>query len=402
MSKMSRMATIATMATLVVVVLAGGVASATTLRADSGPGLAPHHGNRHHLAPPAVFGVVASVNGTATAGTCGAAGSAGAFVVSGPRGAATTVDVSTTTAFVEQGVSAPTFADVCVGDRTGAFGTDPGATFTARVVFVAPSPTPTPRFVSGMVASVNGTSATGACGTAGSAGSFVLDAFHAKTITVDVTSTTTFAEPGVASPTFADVCVGERVGASGIITSGTMAATSVFITPPPAPKPHAVFGTVASVNGIDTSGACGTAGSTGAFVLTAFHKTGVTVDVSTTTTFSEHGVASPTFADACVGERVGAFGIVTSGTMAATGVFITPQPRSPPADLHPSFVGPKASPKVSGPKFTVESSTPPEHNRVNHDGVSPGSSAAWSQHSNHGTSHGTDQNWGQGSGYHSH
>ncbi len=402
MSKMSRMATIATMATLVVVVLAGGVASATTMRADSGPGLAPHHGHRHHPAPPAVFGVVASVNGTATAGTCGAAGSAGTFVVSGPRGAATTVEVSTTTAFVEQGVSAPTFADVCVGDRTGAFGTDPGGTFTATVVFVAPPPTPRPRFVSGTVASVNGTSASGACGTAGSAGSFVLDAFHGTTITVDVTSTTSFAEPGVAGPTFADVCVGERAGAVGIVTSGTMAATSVFITPPSAPKPHAVFGTVASVNGIDTSGACGTTGSAGAFVLSAFHGTAVTVDVSTITTFFEHGVASPTFADVCVGGHVGAFGIITSGTMAATGVFITPQPTSPPVDPHPSFVGPKVSPKVSGPKFMEESSTPPEHTRVNHDGFSPGSSAAWSQHSNDGTSHGTGQSWGQGSGYHAH
>ena len=61
MSKMSRMATVATMATLVVVVLAGGVASATTLRAASGhAAVESHRGHRHH---PVASGAVAIVFG---------------------------------------------------------------------------------------------------------------------------------------------------------------------------------------------------------------------------------------------------------------------------------------------------------------------------------------------------
>ncbi len=215
MSKMSRMATVATTATLIVVVLVGDVASATTLRAPSEhAAVEPHRGHWHHPAPPAVFGVVASVNGTDTARTCGTAGSAGAFVVTGPRDTSTTVDVTTTTAFVEQGVNAPTFADVCVGDRTGSFGTVSSGTFTATVVFVASPPPPKPRFISGAVASVNGTETAGTCGTAGTNGAFVLDAFHGTTVTVDVSTTTTFSEPGVSAPTFADVAPPGLLGPS--------------------------------------------------------------------------------------------------------------------------------------------------------------------------------------------
>jgi hypothetical protein len=309
MSKMSRMATVATMATLVVVVLAGGVASATTLRAASGhAAVESHRGHRHHPSPPAVFGVVASVNGTDAAGMCGTAGSAGAFVVSGPRGTSSTVDVSTTTAFVEQGVSAPTFADVCVGDRTGSIGTVSSGTFTATVVFVAPPPPPEPRFVSG---------------------------------------------------------------------------------------------TVTSVNGTDTAGTCGTAGSTGSFVLNALHTTAVTVDVSTTTTFSEHGVTSPTFANVCVGEHVGAVGIVTSGTMTANAVFITSQPTSTSADHQPFFGDPKISSKSSGPKYTDEVTPPAEHKPSSPGGFEPGTSPGWSQHSNHVTNHSSGQSWSRGSGHRS-
>ena len=60
--------------------------------------------------------------------------------------------------------------------------------------------------------------------------------------------------------------------------------------------------------------------------------------------------------------------------MAATGVFITPQPTSASVDHHPSFGDPKASPKVSGPEYTVEVTTPPEHGPISHGGFSPGSS----------------------------
>jgi hypothetical protein len=52
--------------------------------------------------------------------------------------------------------------------------------------------------------------------------------------------------------------------------------------------PGALFGTVSAVNGTTTTGTCGVAGSAGNFTLTRKAKTD-TVDVSTTTPFSDRG-----------------------------------------------------------------------------------------------------------------
>ncbi len=133
-------------------------------------------------------------------------------------------------------------------------------------------------------------------------------------------------------------------------------------------------------------------------MLDAFHGTTVTVDVSTTTTFSGPGVSAPTFANVCVGERVSAVGIITSGTMAATNVFITPQPTSTSPDHHPFFGEPKTSSKTSGPKYTDEVTTPAGYNPSNNSGFDPGTSSGWSQHSNGGAIHGSGQSWNHGSG----
>jgi hypothetical protein len=139
------MAKIATLATLAVVLLSGGAASATTLRASGGLSTGSgHHGRHHRDAPTGVFGTVASVNGTSTAGTCGVAAAAGAFTVNGFPSTTFTVDVSTTTTFSEHGVNAPTFANVCVGEKLGAFGLISSGTVSATSVFVVPSPPMTP------------------------------------------------------------------------------------------------------------------------------------------------------------------------------------------------------------------------------------------------------------------
>jgi hypothetical protein len=288
---------------------------------------------------PVVFGTVAAVNGVSTAGTCGAADTAGAFTLDAAHSTTDTVDVSTTTTFAEHGVTMPTFANVCVGSKVAAVGADASSTVAATSVFINPPPTPKPHAVFGTVAAVNGTGTAGTCGAADTAGAFTLDADHATTDTVDVSTTTTFVEHGVATPTFATVCVGDKVGALGIDSSGTVTATSVFVTLP------VTFGTVASVNGVNTAGTCGAADAAGTFTLDAAHATTDTVNVSTTTTFVEHGVTSPTFANVCVGDKVGAIGAISSNTVTATTVFITP-PSTPKA--HGFFGGHKDS--TPGPK----------------------------------------------------
>ena len=71
----------------------------------------------------------------------------------------------------------------------------------------------------------------GAGGTVASVGtsSFTLTDRHSTTVIVDLSSTTTFEEPGNTSPSSADVKVGDRVFAVGTEASGTVTATKVFI-----------------------------------------------------------------------------------------------------------------------------------------------------------------------------
>ena len=52
-------------------------------------------------------------------------------------------------------------------------------------------------------------------------------------MTVDVGSTTTYFDPGVSSPTLADVKVGEHVAVFGTESRGTVTATQVAIGNPP-------------------------------------------------------------------------------------------------------------------------------------------------------------------------
>ena len=92
--------------------------------------------------------------------------------------------------------------------------------------------------------------------------------------------------------------------------------------------PGALFGTVGAVNGTTTPGTCGVAGSAGSFTLS--HKTTTdTVDVGTTTRFSDRGDPSPSFADVCVGDPAGAIGTLSGTTLTASIVFV-PTPKPPP------------------------------------------------------------------------
>ncbi len=250
--------------------------------------------------PQHVSGTVASVNGSSTTGTCGTAGTSGDFTVTS-HATTYTVDVgASSTTFREKGVSTPSFAIVCTGDKvraTGAISSD--NVVTATEVTVIP---PRPQHVSGTVASVNGSSTTGTCGTAGTSGDFTVTS-HATTYTVDVgASSTTFREKGVSTPSFAIVCTGDKVRATGAISSdNVVTATEVTVIPP---RPQHVSGTVASVNGSSTTGTCGTAGTSGDFTVTS-HATTYTVDVgASSTTFREKGVSTPSFAIVCTGDKV--------------------------------------------------------------------------------------------------
>ncbi len=283
------------------------------------------------IATSGAFGTVASVNGSSTPGTCGTSAAAGSFVVTGRGGQMVTVQVSASTTFVQPGTPAASFADVCVGDLAGAVGTSSAGTLTATRVFVEPAEAPRPPFPSsgaiGLVTSVNGSSTPGTCGTSAAAGSFVVTGRGGQMVTVQVSASTTFVQPGTPAASFADVCVGSLAAAFGTTSQGALSATRVFVarSAPGSPsRPRGAFGTVASVNGSSTPGTCGTSAAAGSFVVTGRGGQMVTVQVSASTTFVQPETPAASFADVCVGSLAAAFGTTSQGALSATRVFVAP------------------------------------------------------------------------------
>jgi hypothetical protein len=185
--------------------------------------------------PSSVFGTVATVNGS-TSPPCGSPNTSGTFTITAWQSTSTvTVNVSTTTDFVEPRATPPvTFGNVCVGDLVGALGTESSGGIDATKVFVAPPPAPPPGNVFGTVQTVNG-STSPPCGSSDTSGDFTVTTWQStSTVTVDVSTTTNYYEPGATPPfTFSNVCVGDLVGALGTESSGGIDATKVFVAPPP-------------------------------------------------------------------------------------------------------------------------------------------------------------------------
>jgi hypothetical protein len=217
-------------------------------------------------------------------------------------------------------VRAPTFATVCVGDKVRALGSISNDVMTATEVVVTP---PRPQSVSGTVASVDGATAAGRCGTAHSAGEFTVTS-GSTTSTVTVATTTTFKEHGVRAPTFAMVCVGDKVRAVGSISNDVVTATQVTVSPP---RSRSVSGTVVSVGGTSS---CGRSGMAGDFTVRSGSTT-YTVDVGNLSTiFKEHGISAPSFSSVCAGDKVKARGTISNDkTMTASDVLVI-RPTSAP------------------------------------------------------------------------
>ncbi|MGH9017860.1 MAG: hypothetical protein ACRDY1_08960 [Acidimicrobiales bacterium] len=303
----------------------GGTASASTTFDPPGHGPGPAHIHDDADITPGTIGDVTSVNGTGTIGTCGTAGSSGALTVSGWNRRIDTVTVTPSTTFVEPGTTTPSSADGCVGDVIGAVGTVSGSTVTTAKVYVFPPRTPpTPRGTFGPVTAVDGSTAAGTCGPARSAGTFTVAAWRSAIGNVEVTTSTTFTEPGVSPATFADVCVGEAVGALGTVGRDTVTAAKVYVFPPRTPPvPHGTVGRVTSVNGSTAATSCGTAGT---FTVAPWSNDPTTVGVTTTTSFVAPGVSGTSFADLCVADGVGATGAVSGDAVAATSVYVLAPP----------------------------------------------------------------------------
>ena len=83
----------------------------------------------------------------------------------------------------------------------------------------------------GAVASVNGSTDPTACGS-GDTGTFTVTDRDGNTFTVNVDSTTKFVghhDDNTNGASFADVCVGQKIGAKGDVTDTTVAADMVIV-----------------------------------------------------------------------------------------------------------------------------------------------------------------------------
>ena len=188
----------------------GSPTSTSTPGAPGGPGGHSPFGGT----PPTAMGTVASV-GTNT------------FTLTTHDGTTVTVDVSSATTYLDQGVTSPTLSDVKVGDHVAVFGTDSSNTVTAtKVAIGGPGGHDghgpfggTPPAAMGTVASI-GTN------------TFTLSTRDGTTVTVDVGSSTTYAEFGVNSASISDVKVGTHVAVFGTDSSNTVTATKVGIANP--------------------------------------------------------------------------------------------------------------------------------------------------------------------------
>src|SRR5205807_130438 len=141
---------------------------------------------------------------------------------------------------------------------------------------------------------------------------------------VNVTTSTAYFARGISSPTFANVCVDEMVGATGTRDNGVITATDVMIWSP-VPDDFSAFGMVLSVNGSTAAGACGTSGGTGTFTIIKRNASRTIVDVTSNTKFRPKGQS---FANVCVNGMVGAAGNVSGTDLVADVVRIHAAPGS--------------------------------------------------------------------------
>jgi len=150
---------------------------------------------------------------------------------------------------------------------------------------------------------------------------FTLTTRSDTTVTVNVTSATTYRDPGVGSPSFATIAVGQKVAVVGTDTSDVIAATSMMVGNPPAGGNGGKGGRGMGRNPPTAQGTVKSVG-TNTFTLTTRSNTTVTVNVTSTTSYRDAGVTSASLANVTIGEMVTVFGTDSSNVVTATSVAI--------------------------------------------------------------------------------
>ena len=256
---------------------------------------APRFGHWTGGARPAAVGAVGVV-GTNT------------FTVKGHNGSTTTVDVTSSTTYKDNGVAHPTLANVKAGEYVAVAGSSSSGTVHATSVMIGGPGGPGGPAGFGGSHGFGGGTPPAAAGTVGNVGTntFTVKGHNGSTTTVDVTSSTTYKDYGVTSPTLANVKAGEFVAVAGSSSSGTVHATSVMIGGPGGPGGPAGFGGSHGFGGGTPPAAAGTVGNVGTntFTVKGHNGSTTTVDVTSSTTYKDYGVTSPTLSNLKAGDFV--------------------------------------------------------------------------------------------------
>jgi len=267
-----------------------------------------HHSQTPSASCPATQGVIGTVSALSASG----------FTLTTANGTVDTVNVSSTTVYKEHGVSSATLSNVVNGDTAIVVGTNTSSTIAAETVIIAMA---TQKGGHHDTAWSGATITAGAITTIG-ANTFTITTTTGASDTVNVSNTTVYREHGASGVSFNTLTTGQNVAVIGTVTTGTVTALAIIISP--APDAHqggsqgtwqgAPWPTVGTVSNLTSN----------SFTLTTPHGTQLTVTVSSATTYTEPGVASPTFTNVTSGESVIVAGTNMSGTISATSIGIFP------------------------------------------------------------------------------
>jgi len=167
---------------------------------------------------PGPFGTGGAVSGAY--GTVRSVGS-DSFVLNTSSGEVT-VDVSSSTSYVDRLVAVPSFADVKVGAAVSALGARNGSTLDASRVSIG--------FGGGRGFGVGGSRTIGTV-TSVSSSSFVLDTVGGTKVTVEVNGQTSYLQRGGGAVSLKSLKAGDRVAVSGSASSTQIVASTVLVLP---------------------------------------------------------------------------------------------------------------------------------------------------------------------------
>jgi hypothetical protein len=265
------------------------------------------HGGFGRGVIPAAAGVVSTAPSGSSADN--------SFVITLRGGGTETVDVSSATTYLERGAPGASITSVGSGDLVAVFGTTSGTTVTASEVVIA-----VPRGSGGgQIPAAAGIVQTAPVGTSAD-NTFTIKTRGGTLETVDVSGSTSYDERGVSSPSVTNVVAGDLVAAFGT-TSGTTVTASLVVI-------HTRFRHGFAAAGTVQTAPVGT-NADNTFTIKTPGGAVETVDVSTSTTYSERGVTGPSIVDVASGDRVGVFGTVSGSTVTASAVWIAAPPPTP-------------------------------------------------------------------------